>query len=53
MIPGGSALVGLCSSAMPAMTAVAVGSAGREHVGLASGVLSAETHAGNLATTVL
>lgn len=43
---GGSALLGLVSLAMPAMTAVAVGSAGPEHAGLASGVLNSARQAG-------
>jgi len=46
VIIGGSVLLGLCSLAMPAMTAVAVGSAGREHAGLASGILNAARQAG-------
>jgi DHA2 family methylenomycin A resistance protein-like MFS transporter len=46
MITGGSVLLGLCSLAMPAMTAVAVGSTGREHAGLASGILNAARQAG-------
>jgi DHA2 family methylenomycin A resistance protein-like MFS transporter len=46
LIVGGSVLLGLCSLAMPAMTAVAVGSAGREHAGLASGILNAARQAG-------
>src|SRR4051794_36969709 len=40
LIVGGSMLLGLCSLAMPAMTAVAVGAAGPEHAGLASGILN-------------
>jgi DHA2 family methylenomycin A resistance protein-like MFS transporter len=39
-------LLGLCSFAMPAMTAVAVGSAGPEHAGVASGVLNTARQAG-------
>jgi DHA2 family methylenomycin A resistance protein-like MFS transporter len=46
LITGGSVLLGLCSLAMPAMTAVVVGSAGREHAGLASGILNAARQAG-------
>jgi DHA2 family methylenomycin A resistance protein-like MFS transporter len=46
MIIAGSVLLGLCSLAMPAMTAVVVGSAGREHAGLASGILNAARQAG-------
>jgi DHA2 family methylenomycin A resistance protein-like MFS transporter len=42
----GSVLLGLCSLAMPAMTAVAVGSAGPEHAGVASGLLNAARQAG-------
>jgi MFS transporter, DHA2 family, methylenomycin A resistance protein len=36
----------MCSLAMPAMTAVVVGSAGREHAGLASGILNAGRQSG-------
>jgi DHA2 family methylenomycin A resistance protein-like MFS transporter len=46
MITAGSVLLGLCSLAMPAMTAVVVGSAGREHAGVASGILNAARQAG-------
>jgi MFS transporter, DHA2 family, methylenomycin A resistance protein len=46
LLVGGSVLLGLVSLAMPAMTAVAVGSAGREHAGLASGVLNSARQAG-------
>jgi DHA2 family methylenomycin A resistance protein-like MFS transporter len=46
MIIAGSVLLGLCSLAMPAMTAVVVGSAGREHAGVASGILNAARQAG-------
>jgi MFS family permease len=42
----GSVLLGLCSLAMPAMTAVAVGSAGPERAGLASGILNAARQSG-------
>jgi MFS transporter, DHA2 family, methylenomycin A resistance protein len=42
----GSVLLGLCSLAMPAMTAVAVGSAGPQYAGVASGVLNAARQAG-------
>jgi MFS transporter, DHA2 family, methylenomycin A resistance protein len=40
-IVAGSVLLGMCSLAMPAMTAVVVGSVGRERAGLASGILNA------------
>jgi MFS transporter, DHA2 family, methylenomycin A resistance protein len=43
---GGSILLGLVSLAMPAMTAVVVGSAGREHAGVASGILNAARQSG-------
>jgi MFS transporter, DHA2 family, methylenomycin A resistance protein len=46
MITGGSVLLGMCSLAMPAMTAVVVGSAGSEHAGVASGILNAARQAG-------
>lgn len=46
LIVTGSVLLGLCSLAMPAMTAVVVGSAGREHAGLASGILNAARQSG-------
>jgi DHA2 family methylenomycin A resistance protein-like MFS transporter len=46
MLTGGSVLLGLCSLAMPAMTAVVVGSAGREHAGVASGILNTARQAG-------
>jgi MFS transporter, DHA2 family, methylenomycin A resistance protein len=42
----GTVILGLCSLAMPAMTAVVVGSAGREHSGAASGVLNTARQAG-------
>lgn len=42
----GSVGLGLCSLAMPAMTAVVVGAAGRERAGLASGVLNAARQSG-------
>ncbi|HEY2443328.1 MAG TPA: MFS transporter [Streptosporangiaceae bacterium] len=42
----GTVLLGLCSLAMPAMTAVVVGSAGREHAGVASGTLNTARQAG-------
>ncbi len=42
----GSLLIGLISLAMPAMTAAVVGSAGREHAGVASGVLNAARQSG-------
>jgi len=43
---GGSILFGLVSLAMPAMTAVVVGSAGRDHAGVASGILNAARQSG-------
>jgi MFS transporter, DHA2 family, methylenomycin A resistance protein len=46
LIVAGSVLLGLCSLAMPAMTAVAVGSVGRERAGLASGILNAARQSG-------
>ena len=46
LITGGSVLLGMCSLAMPAMTAVVVGSTGREHAGVASGILNAARQAG-------
>jgi MFS transporter, DHA2 family, methylenomycin A resistance protein len=46
MITGGSVLLGMCSLAMPAMTAVVVGSAGAEHAGVASGILNTARQAG-------
>ena len=46
LIVAGSVLLGMCSLAMPAMTAVVVGSAGREHAGVASGILNAARQAG-------
>jgi MFS transporter, DHA2 family, methylenomycin A resistance protein len=42
----GSVILGLCSLAMPAMTAVVVGAGGRQHAGVASGVLNAARQAG-------
>jgi len=39
-------LIGLISLAMPAMTAAVVGAAGREHAGVASGVLNTARQAG-------
>lgn len=42
----GSVVLGLISLAMPAMTAVVVGSAAREHSGVASGVLNAARQSG-------
>jgi MFS transporter, DHA2 family, methylenomycin A resistance protein len=42
----GTVILGLISLAMPAMTAVVVGSAGREHSGVASGVLNTARQAG-------
>jgi MFS transporter, DHA2 family, methylenomycin A resistance protein len=46
VIIGGSALLGLVSLAMPAMTAVVVGAAGPEHAGVASGILNAARQSG-------
>jgi MFS transporter, DHA2 family, methylenomycin A resistance protein len=46
LIVAGSVLLGLCSLAMPAMTAVVVGSAGPEYAGLASGILNAARQSG-------
>jgi MFS transporter, DHA2 family, methylenomycin A resistance protein len=46
LLLGGSILFGLVSLAMPAMTAVVVGSAGREHAGVASGILNAARQSG-------
>jgi DHA2 family methylenomycin A resistance protein-like MFS transporter len=46
VIIAGSVLIGLCSLAMPAMTAVAVGSVGREHAGLSSAILNTARQAG-------
>ena len=46
LIVAGSVLLGMCSLAMPAMTAVAVGSVGRERAGLASGILNAARQSG-------
>ena len=45
-VVGGSVLLGLCSLAMPAMTAVVVGAAGSEHAGVASGILNAARQSG-------
>ncbi len=45
-IVAGSVLLGMCSLAMPAMTAVVVGSVGRERAGLASGILNAARQSG-------
>jgi len=46
VIVAGSLLIGLISLAMPAMTAAVVGAAGREHAGVASGVLNTARQAG-------
>jgi MFS transporter, DHA2 family, methylenomycin A resistance protein len=46
VIVGGSALLGLVSLAMPAMTAVVVGAAGPEHAGVAGGILNAARQSG-------
>jgi MFS transporter, DHA2 family, methylenomycin A resistance protein len=46
ILVAGSIVLGLCSLAMPAMTAVVVGSAGREHAGVASGILNAARQSG-------
>jgi len=46
LIVADSMLIGLISLAMPAMTAAVVGAAGREHAGVASGVLNTARQAG-------
>jgi DHA2 family methylenomycin A resistance protein-like MFS transporter len=46
LVLAGSVALGLCSLAMPAMTAVAVGAVGDERAGLASGVLNAARQSG-------
>src|SRR5580692_476208 len=46
LITGGAILLGPVSLAMPAMTAVVVGAAGREHAGIASGILNAARQSG-------
>ncbi|HEX4063466.1 MAG TPA: MFS transporter [Streptosporangiaceae bacterium] len=46
LLVAGTVVLGLISLAMPAMTAVVVGSAGREHSGVASGVLNTARQAG-------
>jgi len=46
LLVAGTVILGLISLAMPAMTAVVVGSAGREHSGVASGVLNTARQAG-------
>jgi MFS transporter, DHA2 family, methylenomycin A resistance protein len=46
VLVAGSVVLGLISLAMPAMTAVVVGSAAREHSGVASGVLNAARQSG-------
>jgi DHA2 family methylenomycin A resistance protein-like MFS transporter len=46
VLVAGSVVLGLVSLAMPAMTAVVVGSAGREHAGVASGILNAARQSG-------
>ncbi len=46
LIVAGSVLLGMCSLAMPAMTAVVVGSVERERAGLASGILNAARQSG-------
>jgi DHA2 family methylenomycin A resistance protein-like MFS transporter len=46
VILAGSLLIGLISLAMPAMTAAAVGAAGPEHAGVASGVLNTARQSG-------
>ena len=46
LIVAGPLLIGLISLAMPAMTAAVVGAAGREHAGVASGVLNAARQSG-------
>jgi DHA2 family methylenomycin A resistance protein-like MFS transporter len=46
LVVGASLVLGLCSLAMPAMTAVVVGAAGPEHAGVASGILNAARQSG-------
>jgi DHA2 family methylenomycin A resistance protein-like MFS transporter len=46
VLVAGSVVLGMCSLAMPAMTAVVVGAAGRQHAGVASGVLNTARQAG-------
>jgi DHA2 family methylenomycin A resistance protein-like MFS transporter len=46
LLVAGTVVLGLISLAMPAMTAVVVGSVGREHSGVASGVLNTARQAG-------
>ena len=46
LIVAGSVLLGMCSLAMPAMTAVVVGSVGPERAGLASGILNTARQSG-------
>jgi hypothetical protein len=46
LLLAGFVLIGLRSLAMPAMTAVVIGSAGSRHAGVASGVLNAARQAG-------
>ncbi len=46
VLVAGSVILGMCSLAMPAMTAVVVGAAGPEHAGVASGVLNTARQAG-------
>jgi MFS transporter, DHA2 family, methylenomycin A resistance protein len=46
LLVAGTVIFGLISLAMPAMTAVVVGSAGREHSGVASGVLNTARQSG-------
>jgi MFS transporter, DHA2 family, methylenomycin A resistance protein len=46
LLVAGSVVLGFISLSMPAMIAVVVGSAGREHSGVASGVLNAARQAG-------
>src|SRR5689334_707870 len=46
VLVAGSVILGLCSLAMPAMTSVVVGAAGRQYAGVASGVLNAARQAG-------
>lgn len=53
LIVTGSVLLGMCSLAMPAMTAVVVGSVGRERAGLASGILNAARQSGGALGVVL
>jgi DHA2 family methylenomycin A resistance protein-like MFS transporter len=46
IVVGGSVILGLCSLAMPAMTAVVIGAGGPEHAGVVSGILNAARQSG-------